>query len=61
MEVFDIESKDIVTGEQKTAKKHSLGYYIGTMVLISLINLRRLLKQIGFLKTKRAFKAKRAY
>ena len=45
--------KDMVTGGQKTAKKHSLGYYIGTMVLISLISLRRVLK------TNRVFKAKR--
>ena len=28
--------KDMVTGEQKTAKKHSLGYYIGRMDLIAL-------------------------
>ena len=49
------QSKNKVTGEQKTAKKHSLGYYIGTMVLISLISLRRLLKHIGFLRQKKAY------
>lgn len=44
--------KDIVTGEWK---KQSLEYYIGRMVLISLISLRRLLRQRGFVSFRLLF------
>jgi len=41
--------KDIVTGgKRQNDKKQSLRYYIGRMVLISLISLKRLLRQRGF-------------
>ncbi len=36
-------------------KKQSLGYYIGRMVLISLISLRRLLRQRGFVSFRLLF------
>ena len=44
--------KDIVTGEWK---KQSLEYYIGRIVLISLISLRRLLRQRGFVSFRLLF------
>ena len=50
--------KDIVTGEKRqNDKKQSLEYYIGRMVLISLISLRRLLRQRGFVSFRLLFLA----
>ena len=47
--------KDIVTGKRQNEKKQSLEYYIGRMVLISLISLRRLLRQRGFVSFRLLF------
>lgn len=50
--------KDIVTGKKdRMTKKQSLGYYIGRMVLISLISLRRLLRKRGFVSFRLLFLA----
>ena len=50
--------KDIVTGEKdRMTKKQSLEYYIGRMVQISLISLRKLLRQRGFVSFRLLFLA----
>ena len=50
--------KDIVTeGKDRMTKKQNLGYYIGRIVLISLISLRRLLRQRGFVSFRLLFLA----
>ena len=44
-------------GKDRMTKKQNLGYYIGRIVLISLISLRRLLRQRGFVSFRLLFLA----
>ena len=46
-----------MTERDRMTKKQSSGYYIGRMVLISLISLRRLLRQRGFVSFRLLFLA----
>ena len=57
-DIMDKVCKDIVTGEKdRMTKKQNLRYYIGRIVLISLISLRRLLRQRGFVSFRLPFLA----